>query len=203
MRNGLRYVVLAMSLTTITRAAGAQTSVAFQPVVSYYRPLGYFRATDVLSTALPEQPGELRGVAWGGDVQLRFGGRLGLEASAQTTTHTLPSCTCPEGPTGASPVHVTIAAVTAQSDLSLRPERYHLWAGVGPAVIRHSGRGYEPDSPTSLGGAFGLQLGIPLAAHWQLVAGGTGIGYWFDFAFPAEHGPQMDALLSIGARWHT
>jgi hypothetical protein len=135
---------------------------------------------------------------------LKIRSRFAVEGSALTTTHTIPSCICPGGPTAPAPVRVTIATVTGQYDLSPRPARYHVWLGAGPAVIRHSGRGYErPDSPVSWGGAVGLELTVPLAPHWEFVTDGNGVGYDFNLDSPAQHGPQLDAVLSFGVRWHS
>ena len=199
-----RALCRAILLLPVARVAEAQTTIGFRPLFGYYWPLGRFNHADLLSTALPQRPSELRGPAWGGDLQLQLRSRLAIEAFAQTTTHTLPSCLCPGGPTDPVPVRVAIGAVTAQYDLSSLPARYHLWASVGPALIRHSGRGYErSDSPISWGGVVGLELAVPLARRLDLVTNGSGIGYSFNLDFPPQHGPQLDALLSIGVRWHS
>jgi hypothetical protein len=199
----IRPLAVAVSIATIGPACQAQVTLGLEPVGSYYLPLGYFRPADLFSTALPRRPSDLRGPAWGGNIQLTFQRRFAIEGLAQTTTHTLPSCLCPGGPTGPSSVRVRIAALVAQYDLSIQP-RYDLWASLGPAIIRHSGRGYEqPDSPVSWGGEVGLELAIRLSSHWQLVTGATGIGYSFNVDFPPQHGPQLDALLSLGVRWHS
>ena len=204
MRNVFRIVRLAFAVMMTARAGEAQIVLGVQPVVGYYLPLGRFNHADLLSTALPQRPIDLKGFAWGGDLQLKFRSRFAVEGLAETTTHTLPSCLCPGGPTDPVPVRVTTAAVVGQYDLSLRPSDYHLWAGVGPAAIRHVGRGYErPSSPISWGGAFGLELTLPLIPHWDFVTKTTGVGYSFNLDFPPQHGPQLDVLLSIGARWHS
>jgi hypothetical protein len=96
---------------------------------------------------------------------------------------------------------VSIEAVEAQFEILSRPSRYQLWLSGGPAAIRHSGPGYGTPSPVSWGGALGLELGFPLVSHWQLVASGTGIGYHFDLDI--QHGPQLDAILAVGVRWHS
>ena len=197
-----RSFALAVSLLLIARVIEAQTVIGFQPLVGYYWPLGRFDHADLLSTALPQQPSDLRGPAWGVALQLRLRDRFAVEVFGQTTMHTLPGCLCPGGPTDPQPVHVGLAGVLGQYDVSSNP-RYHLWAGLGPAVIRHSGRGYErPDSPISWGGAFALELAVPLPSRWEFVTNATGVGYSFNLDFPPQHGPQLDALLSLGARWH-
>ena len=204
MRSLIQRVVLALSVVTVGRAAEAQISLGIQPLVSYYWPLGYFNHADLLSTALPQRPSDLRGAAWGGDIQLKLQRRFAIEGVAQTTTHTLPGCLCPGGPTDPAPVRVTIAALAGQYNLSRELTRYDLWAGVGPAMISHSGRGYErPDSPVSWGGLVGLEFALRIAAHWRFVTNATGVGYSFNLDFPPQHGPQLDALLSIGVRWHS
>jgi hypothetical protein len=48
-----------------------------------------------------------------------------------------------------------------------------------------------------------LELVLPLASHWDSVTSGTGAGYSFNLDYPPQHGPQLDVLLSIGARWHS
>jgi hypothetical protein len=199
-----RCLGLAALLATVTWPARGQVALGLRPLLGYYLPLGRFDHAELLSTALPQQPSDLQGVAWGGDVQVRLRPRVAVEVLGLGTRTTLPSCTCPGGPTAPAPVHVSIAAVEAQLEFSPRPSRYQLWVSGGPAVIRHSGRGYErPPSPVSWGGALGLELGVPVGSHWQVVATGTGIGYHFDLDFPPQHGPQLDAVLAVGLRWHS
>ena len=205
MRGLFQFVGLAISLLPLTRAADGQTVIGLQPVVSYYLPLGHFNQADLLSTALPQRPIDLRGVAWGGNLQLEIRSRFAVEGVVETTSHTLPSCLCPGGaPTAPVPIRVSLAALAGQYDLSSHPARYHLWADVGPAVVRHTGRGYErPDSPISWGGILGLELAVPMASRWEFVTGANGVGYSFSEDFPPQHGPQLDALVSIGVRWHS
>ncbi|HEY9228534.1 MAG TPA: hypothetical protein VIP11_17905 [Gemmatimonadaceae bacterium] len=203
MRSPFRCLHLALFLVALAIPAESQVSSGVRPFVGYYYPLGQFDHAEILSTALPQRPSDLRGIAWGGDLQMKFRQRFAVDGMVVTATSTLPSCTCPGGPTGEVPVRVNIATVEAQYDLSLMPSRYQLWAGVGPAVIQHRGRGYEqPESPVSWGGAFGLDFTAALARHWQLVATGTGVAYAFNLDSPPQHGSQLDALLSVGLRWH-
>jgi hypothetical protein len=203
----LRFVrgcCLTASFAMLARPVAAQVAVGLRPFVGYYRPFGHFFRAPYLSTALPQRPSDLQGVAWGGDVQVTLRKRFAIVARGLTTTTTLPSCTCPGGPTDPAPVRVSMAIVEGQYDLSPAPARYHLRATGGPALIRNSGPGYEqPDSPVSWGGAFGFELALRLASSWQLVGTGTGVAYAFVLDSPPQRGPMRDAILSIGVRWHS
>jgi hypothetical protein len=197
-------LLLAGSSTTLI----AQTSVGIGVVAGYYRPLGHFDPTPILSTGLPKEPANLQGTALGFDGQISIGRHWGIEGSASTTGSYLPGCICPGGggPRNGTDARVNVAVLEGQYDLSLAPSRYRLWLSAGPALVQHAGDAYAPfDSPHSWAAAFGLDLGIGLIGPLQLHANATTVIYSFDVNPDSrqslERGRQTDALISVGLRW--
>jgi hypothetical protein len=200
----MRLLVLVLvSLATLAASAAAQLSIDVGPLAGYYRPFGRFAPADILSTDMPMRPQDLSGPMLGAVAHVAIRGRFGFDALAATATSTLPSCTCPGGPTGVTHARVNLAALEGQYDISLSPGHYHLWLGAGPAIVQHAGTGYARyGSPKSVAGGFSLRAAAPLGSHFQLDASAMGMGYSFNQEFPPEHGPQLDALATVGLRWH-
>jgi hypothetical protein len=200
MRNPFLVLV---SLTIVAAPAAAQVAVDVGPLIGYYRPFGRFAPASIMSTDMPTQPSDLSGRLWGAEAHVTMHGRFGVDALGATATSTLPSCLCPEGPTGETHARVNLAVVEGQYDLSLAPDRYHLWLGAGPSIVQHAGTGYARyGSPTSVAGGLSLHFAAPLGSHVQLAASAMGLRYSFNLDFPPEHGPQLDGLASVGLRWH-
>jgi hypothetical protein len=195
----------------LAQPVGAQTSVDIGPLVGYYRPYGHFDPASVYDTRLPERPDELRGRAWGGAAHLSFGRRLGAEAQASVASSTIPSRITPAGLTRPWDARVLVVTAQAQYDVSPRPRSYHVWLGIGPALVRHGGDAYRSyGSSTSAGGALGVGITAPMGAHLRVAAVATTLLYQFDLKMPPElrlnpgsleHGFQTDALVHIGIRW--
>lgn len=153
----------------------AQSAFSFGPTVGYYRPLGYFEQTDILSTNLPEQPSQLAGLAWGGSGNWRPWRRFGVEVSAARAESSLPEVFTPGGPRGPTRNHVDVATVEAQFvALTPRPA-YAVTLGVGPAFVRHGGEGYSQiGSPSSWGAAMSVELQRRLSRRVEWVLAATG-----------------------------
>jgi hypothetical protein len=203
-------VLLAVLLSPLLPLT-AQTSGAIGLFAGYYRPFGHFDPASIYSTALPTEPSDLRGPAWGGLGQLVIHRRFGLEAELAVARSVLPEVITPAGPRGPTNAEVDIAALEGQYDVSPKPERYRVWLGAGPAMIRHGGDAYAPyGSPVSVGGAASAAVVVPLRSELQLAFDLTTLWYVFDLAMPSqfqsnpgslEHGAQRDALLRVGVRW--
>lgn len=209
-RSLLRAGAVAAMLTHAP-AANAQLTASLGFFAGVYHPFGHFDPASVYSTALPGQPSDLKGTAWGGTAHLGFGGRYGVAAQVAAANSQVGGGNTPEGverPTGAS---VLLATVLAQYDVSPNPRAFGIWLSAGPALIRHGGDAYRPyGSPTSYGAAFGTTVAVPLGAHLQLNADVTGLFYTFDVPMPPdlranpgrlEHGSQRDALVHLGIAW--
>jgi hypothetical protein len=191
-----------LCLLGIAGRAGAQIGYTVEPFAGYYRPLGHFDPAMIIATNLPQTPSGLSGFLWGANAQITSAGRIALEGAVSTAASTLPACACPNGfDTGPTHLRVTVASVVGQYDISNDRDRYHLWVNAGPAVVHREGGGYDQfGSPTSWGGAFGLELAVSVARQLQVVATGSGVAYSLNMAL--QRGQQFDVLASIGVRWH-
>ena len=193
----------------------AQTTVSVGPSFGYYRPLGSFdlAKASVFSTALPETPSELRGFATGGVAQVTFGRRLGVEARLSVANSSVREVNTPAGPMGPTGARVVAASLLGQYEVSPTLESYRLWLSAGPGVVRHGGDAYARyGSPTSIAGAFGVGLRLPLPMHFRFAADATTLVYPFDVEVPTiimdwsnpytlQRGRQVDALVHLGLQW--
>ncbi len=202
------------ALTSVVAVAAplrAQTTVNVGPSFGYYRPFGHFDPASVYSTSLPTTPSDLRGFAWGGAAQITFGQRLGAEAKVSVANSTIHGGNTPAGPRGPTSAHVVAVTLQAQYEVSPTPETYRVWLSAGPGLIRHGGDAYAPyGSPTSVSGALGVGISLPIGFHLQIAADATTLLYSFDVKMPPElqgnpgslqHGTQADALVHVDVRW--
>ncbi|MEP6729889.1 MAG: hypothetical protein ABJE10_04580 [bacterium] len=199
----------------------AQASFDVGPLVGYYSPIGHFDPASVYSTALPQTPSDLRGLALGGDAQMWFTRRLGLDVQAAVSNSTIDGGATPcaycslAGPSSAQrvPTAAQVVIVTAQAryDISYRPETYRFFVSGGAGVVRHGGDAYARyGSPTSPAGAFGMGFSIPVVSGFNFSAGASAMLYPFDLPMPMElrgnpgslqHGFQTDVLFHVGLHW--
>jgi len=206
----LRLCCLA-TLFVAPAALEAQVSGSVGLLAGYYQPLGHFDPASIYVTSLPAKPSDLRGVLKGVTGHLSFGGRYGVDAQLSNAGSTIPTAVTPAGPRGPTKVSVDMATLEGVYDLSPTPQRYQIWLGAGPALVRHGGDAYAPyGNPTSVGGALGIGLAVPLGPHFQIATNFNTVWYTLDVGMPAayqrnpgplEHGAQRDALLQIGLRW--
>jgi len=189
----------------------AQPAVDLGPLVGYYRPLGHFDPASVYVTSLPGSPSALSGVAWGGAARVALGRRFGAEGQLSVAGSTLPSAATPAGETPPTSARVLVLTAQAQYDVSPAPQRFRLWVGAGPGLVRHGGDAYAPyGTPVSLAGALGAAADVPLGARVRAAAGVDALLYAFDVAMPPalrgnpgslQHGFRHDALVHVGLRW--
>lgn len=209
-RSLLRSAALVATLG-IAPAANAQLTASVEAFAGYYRPFGHFAPAPTYSSQLPSQPSDLKGPAWGGTAHLTLGRRFGVAGEVAATRSEVPEVITPGGPRGPTDASVVLGLLLAQYDLSAKPGAYHLWVNAGPAAIHHGGDAYSPyGSPTSLGGAVGMTLVVPIRGHLELSADATGLFYTLDVPMhhelgltpgSVEHGDQRDALVRLGLMW--
>ena len=189
----------------------AQVTASVGPIVGYYRPFGHFDPASVYTTDLPSEPRDLRGFMAGGAAHLSLGRRFGLETHVTIAHSSIPAVITPGGPRGPTKANVDIATLEGEYDVSPTRQRYRVWLKAGPALERHGGDAYARyGSPTSVGGAAGAGLTVPLGRRFHFAADVTTLWYVFDLAMPPElqlnpgrlqHGAQRDALMQVGLRW--
>lgn len=191
---------LALSLATSAAPLAAQV-VSIGPSIGYYRPFGQFDPGNVISTALPRQPSDLAGIAWGVDASVRLRGGLGAEGIFSTVTSTVPGCVCPGGPRPPTGERVTMLVLAAQYGAAL-PRDYELLLSAGPANIQHGGDGYGYyGSPRSWGGAGAVELTRRIASQFETGIRVMGLAYSFRPRSVPQSGKQFDGLVSLTARW--
>jgi hypothetical protein len=176
--------------------------VSIGPSIGYYRPFGRFDPASLFSTALPRQPSDLAGMAWGVEVSLRLRRRIGAEAIFSTVTSTVPGCLCPGGPRPPTGERVTLLVLAGQYRIDLPRRAYDLRLSAGPATIQHGGDGYGYyGSPRSWGGAGALELTRRMGSHVEAVARAMGLAYSLHHQALPQSGGQFDGLISLAARW--
>lgn len=189
----------------------AQTSFEVGPLFGYYLPTGSFESASVYSTALPRKPSDLAGFAWGGEARAWFGGRLGVAAQSFIASSDVGGGVTPAGVLGATSARVLTFTVQGLLDLSPASERYRLWLGAGPGLVRHEGDAYAPyGSPTDLAGTVGAGVNLPIFSDLSVTAGASALFYMLDVPMPLmlqenpgslERGFQTDLLFRLGLSW--
>jgi hypothetical protein len=202
-------VVIALLLIPTARAH-TQVTGTVTAFAGYYRPFGHFDPASVYTTDLPERPEDLRAVAWGGAGHLAIGNRFGVTAQVAKASSRVPEVITPVGPLGPTDASVLLATLQGQYAVSSTP-RAQLWLNAGPGLVHHGGTAYaRHGSPTSVAGAIGTTLVVPVAPHLQFTANATVLLYVIDVPMPPnlrlnpgrlEHGVQRDALLHAGLSW--
>lgn len=178
-------------------------SIELGPSIGYYRPLRGFDPAAFTASDLPTRPNELSGVAWGVEMAAAFRNRMGIEAGFSTTPSTLPAFGNPGfGAVSRTEERVNVVSLEAQYDVVPRQGPSQLRVSAGPTMIQHRGDGYSRyGSPSSWGGAMGLEFVHGVMRQLEFTARLHGVIYAFNLSSPPQHGTQFDALASVGLRW--
>jgi hypothetical protein len=202
------------AIAAITSKAGAQRQIELSPLLGYYRPLGNFDPASIYSTALPERPQDLAGVAFGGELSAlwsRFG--VGIRGATVHTYLAEPPHPTPSGGGrfGDTPARVTVFAAEALYRIPGTRRRPEIRIGGGPAWIQHGARAYEDyGSPSQAAVSVSARASWRTRAHVRPFLGTSLTRYLFDVPMPPEwrlnpgsieRGVQVDALFHAGASW--
>ncbi len=199
--------VVAVALATLlAAAASAQARVEVGPLVAVYTPLSGFHPAPYYTTRLPNSPGDLSGLAWGGEARVWFTQRAGLQLQIASASSMVAGGQTPGGPVPSTPASVLTASVQALYNVVPTPHRARLWIGGGLGVVRHGGAAYAPyGAPAQLATALGLGSVIPIGRHLNATVGLTTFLYSIDVSDSAgtslEHGAQVDPILHAGLAW--
>lgn len=196
--------VMALTLLAV-RPAGTQVGFDVGPLVALYAPTAGFDPA-YYSTALPNAPSDLSGVAWGGEGRLWLGQRFGLQIQAAVAASSVGGGNTPGGPAPATPARVLTATVQALYTVYAKPRTARVWLGVGGGLVRHGGTAYAPyGAPASPSGALGLGSAIPVSRHLSATIGLNTLLYYMDLRDSnrkkLERGFQVDALVHLGLSW--
>ena len=198
------------SVAFLAVAAGAQVTVDVGPLVGYYRPTGTFDP-GLRSTALPNVPSDLSGLALGAEASVQFGPRFAARLQAAEAASTIYAGPTPDGiehsPTSA---RVSIATAEAVIDVVAAPQR-RVWISAGPALVRHGGDAYAPyGSPTQFAAALGVGSTVTFARRLRATLGLSALRYELNIPLPPylslnpgsmERGTMTDLLVRAALTW--
>jgi len=198
--------VVAVLATVLTQAAPAQARVELGPLLALYTPLSGFQPAPYYTTRLPNSPGDLSGLAWGGETRLWFAQRAGLQLQIASASSMVGGGNTPGGPVPSTPSRVLTASLQALYTVATTPHGARLWIGGGLGVVRHGGAAYAPyGAPVQLATALTLGSAIPIGRHLKATVGLTTFLYSIDVSDSAgtslEHGAQVDPLVHAGLVW--
>ena len=189
----------------------AQVAGSLGAIIGYYRPFGSFDPASIYSTALPNQPSDLQGVAAGVFATVSLTPRFGGAARLAMIRSEVPRATTPGGPRGPTDAQIVVGNVEGRFNLLPASHAWHVWLGLGPAFVRHGGTAYSRyGSPTSLGAAASLEAVVAVNRHVEWSTGATGVAYTIDIPMPPdmqlnpgrlEHGSQRDVVFRTGLAW--
>jgi hypothetical protein len=197
-------------ITLLTGAAPlpAQARIEFGPLVALYAPAGAFQPAPYYSTALPNSPSDLSGVAWGGQSRIWFSPRAGVQLQVSSASSTVGGGNTPGGSFPGRPARVLMASAQFLWAFPASHHNLQVWLSGGGGVIRHGGTAYERyGSPVQLGTALGFGAALPLGNHLVANLGMTTLLYNIDVSDSTgtslEHGLQVDPLIHAGVslRW--
>ncbi len=202
-------VICVLILTVILAApVPAQVRLEVGPILGLYAPASNFQPAPYYSTALPNSPGDLTGLALGGQGRLWLTSRLGIQLDAASTSSNVGGGNTPAGsfpPTGA---RVLTASAQLLFSLLAPSHNSHVWCSAGPGLVRHGGAAYSRyGSPIQLATAVGLGSAVPIAGRLSIDIGVTAFLYNLDVSDSVgtslEHGFQVDPLVHAGItlRW--
>jgi hypothetical protein len=203
---------LATLLATVTAAGAlvpataAQTRFEVEPLVALYAPLGGFKLAPYYTTSLPNSPGDLTGLAWGGQGRLWFTPQVGVQLEVASSASRVGGGNTPGGPVASSAARVLTASVQVLYNPALAAHRPRVWLSGGVGIVRHGGAVYAPyGAPVQFATALGFGSAIPLRPGLQANLGVTTLLYSIDVSDSAgtslEHGFQVDPLIHAGLSW--
>ena len=181
----------------------AQTRIEVGPLLAVYAPASAFQQAPYYSTALPNSPSDLTGVAWGGQGRIWLRRHFGVELQIAWASSTVGGGNTPAGHAPATPARVLTTSAQALFGFSPPSLNAELWFSAGAGLVRHGGKAYDPyGSPVQFATALGFGSSIPLRSHVRVSLGVTALLYNIDVSDSTgtslEHGFQVDPLIHIG-----
>jgi hypothetical protein len=194
------------SVAVLVTAAPAQARFDVGPLLALYAPVSDFQPASYYTTSLPNSPGDLTGVGWGGQGRIWFTRRFGVQVHIAWASSTVGGGNTPGGPVPSTPARVFTASAQALYNPSSTPHKVRVWLGVGAGLVRHGGAAYVPyGAPLQVATALGLGSAIPMGEHLNANLGLTTLLYSIDVSdrtgTTLEHGFQVDPLIHAGLSW--
>jgi hypothetical protein len=200
-------LLLVAAGAVVPRSAPGQARFELGPLLTAYTPLGSFEPAPYYSTALPNTPGDLGGIGWGGEGRVWLSHRAGIQLQFARTSSSVGGGNTPAGPAASTPASVLTISAQALYDLSPgTPGRVRLWLGAGAGVVRHGGTAYARyGNPAQVATALSFGSAFPLHGRLSAHLGVTTLFYYIDVSdsmgTSLEHGFQLDPLFHAGFDW--
>jgi hypothetical protein len=205
-------LAVAISSVALASAAVAQVKVELGATIGRYAPMGSFQPASVYSTALPSDPGQLAGLALGGQLRVWVAPRIGFELAAVTTSTSTGGSFTPNGAHPGSTARVSMGTAELLFRLTSDASRARVWLGAGGGAVQHGGSAYaEFGNPVNYGGVLGVGSAIRIVGGLSADAGVSWMIYNLNIRGSAlnnpglmERGTQADMLLRTGLSysWH-
>ena len=205
-RSSARCVLTALTVT-LAGPAAAQTRLEVGALLGLYAPASSFQPASYYSTALPNSPSDLAGLAWGGQGRLWLSLRFGMQLQVASASSNVGGGNTPGGPAPATPARVLTTSAQLAYKLLAPANGAQVWCSAGPGLVRHGGPAYSRyGSPTQFATAFGLGSAVPISSRLSADFGLTTFLYNLDVSDSTgaslEHGFQVDPLLHAGITLH-
>ncbi len=176
------------------------------PLLALYAPLSSFQPAPYYTTSLPNSPGDLSGVGWGGLGRIWFTRQFGVQVHVAWASSAVGGGNTPGGPVPTTPARVFTASAQALYNPSRTPHKARLWLSAGTGLVRHGGAAYAPyGAPVQLATALGFGSAIPVGRHLDANLGLTTLLYSIDVSDRSgtslEHGFQVDPLIHAALSW--
>lgn len=202
-RGGRLALLAAIASPTVSPA---QASVEVGPLVGYYAPVGSFGTGTSSSTAMPNNPIDLAGLARGADLRVWFNRRFGLEIEGEVATSRFGGGLFTPGDFVTTPKEAQVVTTSVQALVRPAPG-VPLSCSVGVGVVHRGGTAYQGFAGqgylglTSVGGTLGLGYDVRFGRFFKATAGLDALLYPLDVHDSLdqryETGFQTDLLATL------
>lgn len=189
-----------------------QVKVDVGPILAYYRPVGEFEeAVYLLGKSRPQRPADLLAVAYGAEVRVWIGHRIGLQLQGTSASSTIGAVQAPGGnyfaATSARVLSFSLQALYSPTPTS---QRYSAWISAGPGLVHHGGTAYDDlECTTDVSMVLGAGGVVALPGSLNVSAGLNAQFYSLRIPVPWPHtrrndvqrGSRTDLLFHVGISW--
>jgi hypothetical protein len=196
----------AVLLVCTASPSAAQIGIEIGATIGYYSPMGSFKADYPASVELPRSPSSLSGTAFGGELRLWVGPRIGLQLAGSTTASSVGGATTPDGVRPSVPARVSLGTAQLLYRVNGDESRAPVWLSAGGGAIKHGGAAYDVfHEPVNYGGVAGVGSAVRIRGGLSLDLELSSMIYNIDFRTPGitlgglkERGTQLDMMLCTG-----
>jgi hypothetical protein len=187
--------------------ADAQTRFEAGPVVALYAPRGSFDPVLYYSTALPNSPGDLSGLALGAVGRVWVGGRVGFQLEGSVAFSHVGGGATPVGMASTNSARVFTGSAQVLLRLTPAAGPVRLWLGAGAGVVSYGGDAFASyQGGTEPAGVVGVGSTVPIGPSVDLNLGVSTLLYSLSVRDSVGtemlSGSQVDLQLRTGVTWH-